>query len=127
MTETTGDIIAVGEIVETTVNAFIAGDIDAAKNVEPLEQWIDELCDRIKSNHVERLQKGECTINVGFVLNDLLTDFERVSDHCSNVAVAMIELESDEFDTHEYLSNVKNRRDGDFEKKFDEYSSRFSI
>lgn len=118
---------AVGEIVETTVNAFIAGDIDAAKNVEPLEQWIDELCDRIKSNHVERLQKGECTINVGFVLNDLLTDFERVSDHCSNVAVAMIELESDEFDTHEYLSNVKNRRDGDFEKKFDEYSSRFSI
>ena len=94
---------------------------------DAIEQWIDELCNRIKSNHVERLQKGECTITVGFVLNDLLTDFERVSDHCSNVAVAMIELESDEFDTHEYLSKVKSRRDDEFEKKFEEYSSKYSI
>ncbi len=118
---------AVKEIVETSIGAFIVGDVESAKSVEPLEELIDELCDRIKLNHVERLKKGDCKIFQGFVLNDLLTDFERVSDHCSNIAVAMIELDSDEFETHKYLSGLKIRHTAEFEKKFDEYSSRFKI
>ena len=118
---------AVSEIVNMTVSAFVSGSVEHAKNVEPLEECIDELCDRIKLNHVERLQRGDCTIKQGFVLNDLLTDFERVSDHCSNIAVAMIELDSEEFDTHKYLSGVKTRRTEDFERKYEEYSAHYKI
>ena len=118
---------AVTEIVKITTDAFIKGDIESAKNVEPLEEVIDDLCDKCKLHHIERLQTGECTIIPGFVLNDLLTNFERVSDHCSNIAAAMIELEDDEFDTHKYLNRVKNKRSDEFEKQYEEYASRFKL
>lgn len=118
---------AVGEIVKIMTDAFLNSDVEGAKTVEPLEELIDELCDKIKLHHVERLQKGECTINQGFVLNDLITNFERVSDHCSNVAVAMIELESDEFDTHKYLDRVKHKRTPEFERQFEEYKTKFDF
>ena len=76
-----------------------------ASRVEPLEELIDDLCDELKLHHVDRLQKGTLYAQLnGFLFNDLLTNYERVADHCSNIAVAMIELESDSFDTHEYLS-----------------------
>ena len=120
-------IKAVSEIVRLTFSAFIEGNNDAAARVEPFEEWIDNLCDEMKLNHVERLQKGQCTIHQGFVFNDLLTDFERISDHCSNIAVAMIELEADLFDTHEYLNQVKEKRSADFERVFEEYRKRFSL
>ncbi|MBQ7624483.1 MAG: Na/Pi cotransporter family protein [Clostridia bacterium] len=120
-------IDAVNEIVAISVGAFLSKSIDTAKKVEPLEELIDDLCDKIKLHHIERLQTGECTIVPGFVLNDLLTDFERVSDHCSNVAAAMIELEADEFDTHKYLDRVKNKRSDEFEKQFEEYAARFTV
>ena len=109
---------AVNEIVALTVGAFLEGDLESAKKVEPLEELIDELCDKAKLLHIERLQSGECTIAQGFVLNDLLTDFERVSDHCSNIAAAMIELEEEEFDTHRYLGAVKQKRSEDFERYY---------
>ena len=118
---------AVNKIVEITVSAFISKDIEAAKMVEPLEEVIDELCDKSKLRHIERLQTGECTILQGFVFNDLLTDFERVSDHCSNVAAAMIEIEADEFDTHKYLGDVKQKRSEDFERQYDAFSAEFSF
>ncbi len=118
---------AVNEIVSIAVNAFIAGDVESAKKVEPLEEVIDDLCDKIKSHHIERLQAGECTIVPGFVLNDLLTNYERVSDHCSNIAAAMIELEADEFDTHKYLNRIKNKRSAEFEKQFEDYAERYKI
>lgn len=118
---------AVNEIVSISVAAFINGDVEAAKKVEPLEELIDELCDNTKMHHIERLQAGECTIVAGFILNDLLTDFERISDHCSNIAAAMIELEDDEFDTHKYLNRVKNKRSDEFEKQYEEYASKFKI
>ena len=120
-------IKAVSEIVRLTFSAFIEGNNDAAARVEPFEEWIDNLCDEMKLNHVERLQKGQCTIHQGFVFNDLLTDFERISDHCSNIAVAMIELEADLFDTHEYLNQVKEKRSADFERVFEEYRKRFTL
>ena len=116
---------AVGEIVGLSVGAFLAGDLESAKKVEPLEELIDELCDKAKLRHIERLQAGECTIVPGFVLNDLLTDFERVSDHCSNIAAAMIELEADEFDTHRYLGSVKQKRSEEFENYYRAYGEKY--
>ena len=118
---------AVLEIVDLAVGAFLDGDVEAAKKVEPLEELIDELCDKSKLRHIERLQTGECTIVPGFVLNDLLTNYERVSDHCSNVAAAMIELEADEFDTHRYLGAVKQKRSEDFERYYQAYREKYDF
>ena len=115
------------EILRLSVEAFISGSLEEAKRIEPLEELIDVLCDKSKLNHIERLQNGECTVNLGFVLNDLLTDFERVSDHCSNVAAAMIELEYDEFDTHEYLDRIKNKRSAEFEEQYEAYEKRYEF
>lgn len=98
-----------------------------ARRVEPLEELIDQLCNQIKLNHVERLQQGRCTIRQGFVLDDLLTSLERIGDHCSNIAVAMLELESDSFDTHEYITELKNTQSPEFLSAFDEYQKRFAI
>ena len=118
---------AIREIVGLAFGAFIDRDLDAATRVEPLEELIDELCDTMKLHHVERLQRGECTIHQGYVWADLLTNFERVSDHCSNIAVAMIELEADEFDTHEYINRLREKRTPDFERQFEEYRAKYAI
>ncbi|MBO4277486.1 MAG: Na/Pi cotransporter family protein [Clostridia bacterium] len=118
---------AVNEIVGLSVGAFLEGDLQSAKKVEPLEELIDELCDEAKMRHIERLQSGECTIVPGFVLNDLLAGFERVSDHCSNIAAAMIELEADEFDTHKYLGAVKQKHSEDFERSYMSYREKYSF
>ena len=107
---------ALAEIVHITVNAFIRNDLSLASRVEPLEELIDDLCDELKLHHVDRLQKGHCTLLNGFLFNDLLTNYERVADHCSNIAVAMIELESDSFDTHEYLSSIKEMKSDTYER-----------
>ncbi len=120
-------IAAVQEIIDLSVSAFVQNDLQLAGHVEPLEERIDELCQKIKLNHVERLQKGQCTLSMGFVLNDLLTNLERVADHCSNIAVAIIELEADAFDTHAYLKQARERRSGSFERYYEEYRQRFSI
>ena len=78
-------------------------------------------------NHVKRVQKGECTLHQGFIFNDLLTDFERIADHCSNVAVAIIELELNVFDTHEYLINLKKDNGTNFDKYLEEYKEMFPL
>ena len=118
---------ATNEIVCLAVKAFVENDMAIARRVEPLEELIDQLCNQIKLNHVERLQQGRCTIRQGFVLDDLLTSLERIGDHCSNIAVAMLELESDSFDTHEYITELKNTQSPEFLSAFDEYQKRFAI
>ena len=118
---------ALAEIVHITVNAFIRNDLSLASRVEPLEELIDDLCDELKLHHVDRLQKGHCTLLNGFLFNDLLTNYERVSDHCSNIAVAMIELESDSFDTHEYLSSIKEMKSDTYERYYEEYSQQYHL
>lgn len=118
---------AVTEILSTAIDAFVNGNLQLAARVEPLEEIIDGLCDEVKSHHVERLQQGLCTLNQGFVFNDLLTNYERVADHCSNIAVAIIEVESDNFDTHEYLNSVKAMKDASFERYYDEYKKKYSV
>lgn len=116
---------AVTEIIHITVRAFETDDIAMAKSVEPLEELIDDLCDEGKRRHIDRLQRGKCTIAQGFVFNDLLTNFERVSDHCSNLAVAMIELKTNSFETHGYLNAVKEKDSETFRRQYQEYAGRY--
>ncbi len=98
---------AIDEIMTLTTEAYQHDDMDLATKVEPLEQVIDKLAQAIKNNHVDRLKKGECTIEMGFILSDILNDYKRISDHCSNIAVAVIEVGKGSFDTHEYLKGVR--------------------
>lgn len=115
------------EIVGNVIDAFEQNKIEYAYKTEPLEELVDIYCDEMKMNHVKRVQKGECTLHQGFIFNDLLTDFERIADHCSNVAVAIIELELNVFDTHEYLINLKKDNGTNFDKYFEEYKEMFPL
>ena len=118
---------AINEILDLTLEAFVKNDLELASTVEPLEQTVDHLRDVIKSNHILRLQNSECTIEHGFVLNDILTNCERVSDHCSNIAGCVIELSKyDALNMHEYLNKVKSGERG-FKKKYDEFMKKYSI
>ena len=118
---------AVREVLSLAISAFVDNDVQRAARVEPLEEIIDGLCDEMKSHHVDRLQSGACTLGQGFVFNDLLTNYERVADHCSNIAVAIIELESDSFDTHEYLSSVRALKSHSFDKYYEEYKQQYHL
>ncbi len=115
------------EIVGNVIEAFEANKVALAYKTEPLEELVDIYCDEMKMNHVKRVQKGECTLHQGFIFNDLLTDFERIADHCSNVAIAIIELELNAFDTHEYLINLKKDKGTNFEEYFGEYKEMFPL
>ena len=118
---------AVNEILDLSARALASDDLDIAKSVEPLEQVIDKLKLKIKANHIQRLQSGDCSMEMGFILSDLLTNFERVADHCSNIAVCMIELAHGSFDTHEYLNNVKTSGDDAFVSMYNEYKQKYVI
>ena len=118
---------ALREILELSISAFTADDEEKAYLVEPLEERIDILCDEIKLHHVERLQDGACSMTQSFVFNDLLTDFERIADHCSNIAIAIIELDADCFDTHGYVINLKELHSHEFDKHYEEYAQKYQI
>lgn len=118
---------ALKDIVNRTVDAYQKNDLYAASKVEPLEQVVDSLVREVKTRHIARLQAGACTIEYGFILDDLLTNYERVADHCSNVAVAMIEVAEDKFDTHEYLSAVKNGASPKFDQRYEKYLGRYTF
>ena len=117
---------AVNDILFLATTTFIKDDIEAAKNVEPLEQVIDRLKMKIKDNHIMRLQNGQCSVESGFILSELLNNFARIADHCSNIAVCLIELSHGSFDTHEYLNNVKTT-DADFVQKYNMYKARYVL
>ena len=118
---------ALRDILRVTTKAFAEGDLRMAARVEPLEQVIDGLTADIKSNHIVRLQKGHCTIEMGFVLSDLLTNCERVSDHCSNIAVAQIETAQSLYQAHEYLNALKSTGDAAFQSAFEDSSRQYTI
>lgn len=115
------------EILNIAIDSFVNDDAKRAAHVEPLEQVIDNLKDTLKARHVERLQRGECTIQLGFVFSDLLTNFERVSDHCSNVAVYTIQLNSSKLDAHKYLRNVKADQSGAFTEEYAMYKTKYTV
>lgn len=124
--ELTTIVEALDEILDITVRAYLNSDVELAGRVEPLEQVIDRLTSVCKDNHIRRLQKGACTIEGGFVLSDLLNNYERISDHCSNVAVAIIEVEHNSFDTHKYLNGVKYGN-STFNEIYDAYSEKYVL
>ena len=117
---------AVKQVVDLSYSAFTDNDIEKATFVEPLEQVVDDLKDALKARHIKRLQKGECTIELGFVLTDLLTNLERVSDHCSNIAGLIIEISHNEMDIHKYLKKVKKGQ-SDFTERYAEYSKEYAL
>ena len=118
---------AVLEILSVSVRAFTGDDLETAQRVEPLEELIDGLCDQMKLRHVDRLQKKICTLDQGFIFNDLITNYERVADHCSNIAVIMLELHSDAQGAHGYMLELAATRNETFEKYYIEYLDRFTI
>lgn len=119
--------MALEEVLAMTLKAFTGNDIQLAYKVEPLEECIDVLCDELKLRHIDRLQNGICSLQHGFVFNDILTNFERVADHCSNLAVAMIELDSNSFDTHRYMTDLKMHRSHSFDELYQAYSEKFKL
>ncbi|MEE1057188.1 MAG: Na/Pi cotransporter family protein [Acutalibacteraceae bacterium] len=115
------------EIINNTINAYVNNDYELAKRIEPLEQVIDKLVEELKLRHIKRLRDGKCTIELGFIFSDLLTVIERVSDHCSNIAVCMIELKEESYETHEYLNELKRDDFGTFKDEYKEYKSKYVL
>ena len=116
--------VALKEILGYAVEAYNENDLALANKIEPLEEVIDGITDNMMNSHIERLVKGECTIEMGFSLSDLLNDCERISDHCSNVGVCVIEVDVDEFNTHRYLKKVK-RESPEFKQQFEEFREKY--
>lgn len=118
---------AITEILNMTVDSFIADDGELASHIEPLEQVIDNLKKQLKAKHIARLQKGECTIELGFIFTDLLTNFERISDHCSNVAVYTMQLKGEKLDTHKYLRKIRHSAVGNFVDDYNMYENKYKV
>ena len=118
---------AVKEILDMTVKAFINADLDVARHIEPLEEMIDTLNAKIKKRYISKIQSSEYTMETGFVLADLLTNYERIADHCSNIAVCLIEVANDSFETHEYLNRIRVNRDEEFTKDYERYNKKYRI
>ena len=118
---------AITEIISISIEAFVNNDIKLAKKVEPLEEVIDVLNYDLKDRHIKRLKKGTCTIEQGFIFTDLLTNYERVSDHCSNIAVCIIEVNESSFETHEYILNLKTAGKEEFNREYEIYKKKYDL
>ena len=118
---------AVHDVLDLAVNCLIKDDLNLAVMVEPLEQVVDRLKRKIKAGHITRLRQGDCTMELGFILSDLLTNYERVADHCSNIAVCFIEITHDSFETHEYLHQIKEGGESEFTKLYEQYKAKYVL
>ena len=118
---------AVKEIVQLSADAIEKEDDSVAIKIEPLEQIIDKLKYKMKKNHIERLQSNECTIELGFVYSDIITNLERIADHCSNIGVCLLQKRKDGFEPHEYLNHVKYDGENDFIHQYDMYKEKYTI
>ncbi len=119
-------VSAVGEIMDLALESFLKNDVGLASMVEPLEEVVEALKEQLRTRHILRLQKGECTIELGFVWSDLLTSLERVADHCSNIAGCIIEMSHDSLDVHDYLGSVKTGSPG-FLQAYDAYARKYAL
>ena len=123
--ETTAD--AVDEVMDITIRAFIQNDAELAKEVEPLETVVDYLKEELKRQHVERLERRECTIELGFIFSDILSSLEHLADHCSSIAAGIIQLGKNNLDTHAYLDFVKDKDNVEFMTKYKEYREKYRV
>lgn len=117
---------AIKDIVESTVVVFEENDMSVASIIEPMEEVIDNLSDELKNRHIKRLTENKCTIELGFIFSDITTNYERISDHCSNIAVCLIEVNENEFETHGYLDNVKHDSK-DFKEKYHIFKEKYVL
>ena len=120
-------IAAMNKVLENTLFAYKNNDIEVAVKVEPIEEVIDDLVAIMKANHIKRLKQGDCTIEQGLLFVDLITNFERISDHCSNIAVTLIEIDRDSFGAHEYMTSIKSQEDKEFVKLYEKYSKQYKF
>lgn len=120
-------ISALREILSMSLRAYEEEDVALARKVEPLEEVIDMLTEEIRARHIARLKAGACTIELGFVLSDLVTNMERVSDHCSNIALCIISIENSDLEMHEYVSSMDKKRADDFDNLLNDYSAKYSL
>lgn len=118
---------AVKEIINIAFDAFLKDDVGLAKRVEPLEQVVNKLKSKLKARHIERLRKGGCTTEIGFIFSDLITNYERIADHCSNIALCLIQVQQDNFDTHEYIKELKSSDDEVFAAEYKEFYEKYSL
>ncbi|MCM1106806.1 MAG: Na/Pi cotransporter family protein [Blautia sp.] len=118
---------AVHDIVDAVIGAFSAGDLLAAREIEPFKQVIDGLDIELKQRHIRRLRRGKCTIELGLLLEDMLTNFERVGAHCSNIAVCMLRVNEDDFETHEYLGVLREGHTDWYRLHCKELSKRYAL
>lgn len=118
---------AVKDIINTTIQVFQEEDLGLAGTVEPLEEVIDYLNAEIKKRHIKRLRKGKCTIEMGFVLSDLSTNYERVSDHCSNIALCLLQLNEETFGTHEYQVSISDKDNAKFKSEVKRLMTQYSL
>ena len=117
---------AMNEILSLTFTVFENEDAEQAANIEPLEEVIDDLKEEIRTRHIRRLAKGKCTIELGFALTDIVTNYERIADHCSNIAVAVIQMDEKEHDVHKYLGQVKTQ-DPQFAQMYRMYKEKYLL
>ncbi|MBQ1447814.1 MAG: Na/Pi cotransporter family protein, partial [Erysipelotrichaceae bacterium] len=118
---------AITEVITLTIDAFVSNDTDTALKIEPLEEVIDVICDQIKSNHIDRVSRQECTLENGFAFDDLLTDYERISDHCSNIAINVMKAKNVSLDPREYYNSIDNIKQIAFENYLQEYRKKYEI
>lgn len=118
---------AVKEVVRISMEAMKDENLELARMVEPLEEVIDDIGDEVKNRHIERLRTGRCTIEMGFILSDLTTSYKRIADHCSNMAVCLIQADRNVFGRHEYLNSLKEDDNFQFREKFREYKARYAL
>ena len=117
---------AVEEVTDLAVRAFTGKDMAAANRIDPLEQVVDDLKDAMRNRHIQRLQRGECSTTLGFVFTDILTDLERISDHCSNIAMSVLQMRSSSFETHSFEAELK-RNDALFSELYEQYSKKYTL
>ena len=118
---------ALEDILRMTTDSFVRDDVASAMHVDPLEEVIDELCERMKDRHIERMKAGECTLAQGVALNELLTNYERVSDHCSNIALAMIEVERNDLQLHAYQFAEESGSDADYHRSYEIFREKYAL
>lgn len=117
---------AVEEVLDLAVNAFVNKDVELAVRIDPLEEVVDDLKETLRNRHIERLRRGECSTTLGFVFTDILTDLERVSDHCSNIAVNVLQQGENEYETHSFEASIKHGNNS-FESLYKEYAQKYSV
>ena len=118
---------AVADILDRSVEAFVKNDPELAATVEPLEEVIDDLNKQVKKRHIKRLRKGKCTIDLGMALTEIAVNYERVADHCSNLAVYLIQIEDNTVEAHDYVSNLSGEPRERFQQMFEEYQQQYQL